>query len=183
MAWYNPTDPQQRNMMVGGIVALLLVVPFTMYLVTPKQEANAIVQTRLDGLNTQNLQAGVILAQGGGDLEERMALYERHVARLEQLIPAQEEVANLLNDIQTQARLVNVEVQSLDPEPTDPAGPYDVGRRRVSRRRSFPDGDRESFPDRDPCSGRPRTRPEPTRVPGYGVAGYGHVPYRDVRPA
>ena len=124
MAWYNPTDPQQRNMMVGGIVALLLVVPFTMYLVTPKQEANAIVQTRLDGLNTQNLQAGVILAQGGGDLEERMALYERHVARLEQLIPAQEEVANLLNDIQTQARLVNVEVQSLDPEPTEPAGPY-----------------------------------------------------------
>lgn len=124
MAWYNPSDPTQRNWMVGGLVALLLIVPFYMYLLTPKQDENLVVQGRLDALNTQNLQAGVILAQGGGDLEERMALYERHVARLEELIPAQEEVALLLDDIQTRARLVDVDVQSLDPEPTEPAGPY-----------------------------------------------------------
>lgn len=47
-----------------------------------------------------------------------------HVARLEQLIPAQEEVAALLDDIQARARLVDVDVIGLVPEPTAPAGPY-----------------------------------------------------------
>jgi len=91
---------------------------------TPRDEANAAVRDRLETLDIQNRQAGVILARGGQDLEERMALYERHVARLEELIPAQEEVAVLLDDIQTRARMVDVEVQSLDPEPTESAGPY-----------------------------------------------------------
>jgi type IV pilus assembly protein PilO len=125
MAWYNPSDPKQRNWMLGGLAALVVMVPFNMYLMTPRQEANVVVQARLEILDTQNRQAGIILARGGGDLEERMALYERHVARLEELIPGQEEVAALLDDIQTQARLVNVEVQSLNPEPTEAAGPYD----------------------------------------------------------
>ncbi len=124
MAWYNPTDPTQRYWMLGGVVALFLIVPFNMYLMTPRDEANAVVRDRLETLDIQNRQAGIILARGGQDLEERMALYERHVARLEELIPAQEEVAVLLDDIQTRARRVDVEVQSLDPEPTESAGPY-----------------------------------------------------------
>lgn len=124
MAWYNPTDPTQRNFMIGGILALVIAVPFKMYYVDAKNADNEVVRDRLESLDIQNRQAGVILARGGGDLEERMALYERHVQRLEQLIPAQEEVAVLLDDIQGRARAVDVEVISLDPEPTETAGPY-----------------------------------------------------------
>lgn len=124
MAWYNPTDPKQRNFMIGGLMALVLIVPFNMYFMTPRDEANTVVRDRLESLDIQNRQAGIILARGGGDLEERMALYERHVARLEELIPAQEEVAVLLDDIQGRARLVDVDVIGLVPEPTAPAGPY-----------------------------------------------------------
>ncbi len=124
MAWYNPTDPTQRNWMLAGIVLLLLIVPFVMYWKGPKDEEMGAVRDRLESLDIQNRQAGVILARGGADLEERMALYERHVARLEELIPAQEEVPVLLDDIQARARMADVEVQSLDPEPTEAAGPY-----------------------------------------------------------
>lgn len=124
MAWYNPTDPTQRNWMLGGIVALILIVPFVMYWKGPKDEEMAATRDRLESLDIQNRQAGVILARGGADLEERMALYERHVSRLEELIPAQEEVPVLLDDIQARARAADVEVQSLDPEPTEAAGPY-----------------------------------------------------------
>lgn len=124
MAWYNPTDPTQRNYMVLGIIFLLGIVPFYMYFQTPKVEAMDVVRERLETLDIQNRQAQVILARGGQDLEERMALYQRHVSRLEELIPAQEEVAVLLDDIQRRARLVGVEVQGLDPEPTQVAGPY-----------------------------------------------------------
>lgn len=124
MAWYNPTDPTQRNWMLAGIVMLVLIVPFSMYYVTPQQDEMSVVRDRLESLEIQNRQAAVILARGGQDLEERMALYQRHVSRLEELIPAQEEVPVLLDDIQRRARLVGVEVQGLDPEPTEAAGPY-----------------------------------------------------------
>ena len=54
-----------------------------------------------------------------------MRLYERHVNRLETLIPARDEVIALLNDIQARARQYDVAVDGLDPEPVEPAGPYD----------------------------------------------------------
>ncbi len=104
MAWYNPTDPTQRNWMVGGVVALLLIVPFRMYVLAPKQEENQVIQDRLENLENNNRRASVLAAQGGGDLDERMALYERHVSRLEELIPSAEEVAILADDIANRAR-------------------------------------------------------------------------------
>ena len=124
MAWYNPTDPTQQKFMLGGLVGLLLVLPYNMYVLTPAQDENATVQARVESLDTQNRSARVIASQGEEALQERMALYERHVARLEELIPAQEEVPALVDDIQARARLVDVEVVGLDPEPTEPAGPY-----------------------------------------------------------
>lgn len=124
MAWYNPTDSTQRSWMIGGVVVLALLYPFLTFFMEPRIEANDVVRDRLETLEIQNRQAGVILARGGGDLEERMALYERHVARLEELIPAQEEVPALVDDIQSRARISDVEVVGLDPEPTEPAGPY-----------------------------------------------------------
>jgi type IV pilus assembly protein PilO len=125
MAWYNPTDPQQRNYMVVGLVVLLLIVPFRMYILQPRQEANAAVRTRVETLAEQNRRAGILAARGGGDLEERLALYERHVAQLEELIPAREEVAILLDDIQSRARAVNVDVKTLNPEGAQPGEFYD----------------------------------------------------------
>jgi type IV pilus assembly protein PilO len=125
MAWYNPTDPRQRNWMLAGIAALLLLYPIQTYVIAPRQEENAELGDRLDNLEMQNRRASVLAAQGGGDLEERMALYERHVARLEQLIPAAEEVAILADDIANQARTRGVELQRMVPEPRQPGTYYD----------------------------------------------------------
>lgn len=125
MAWYNPSDPTQRNWMLGGIAALLLIYPFQAYFLSPRQEANQATLADVERLETVNRRASVLSAQGGGDLEARLALYERHVARLEALIPARDEVTALLNDIQARARQYGAVVDGLDPEPVEPAGPYD----------------------------------------------------------
>lgn len=125
MAWYNPDDPTQRNWMLGGLALLVLILPFNMYLMAPRNEANAATLADVERLETVNRRASVLSAQGGGDLEARLALYERHVARLEALVPGSEEVGALLDDIQARARQVGVEVVGLDPEPIEPAGPYD----------------------------------------------------------
>jgi len=125
MAWYNPTDPTQRNWMLAGIVVLAAIYPFQRFYLTPANESNDVVRDRLESLDVQNRQAQVIIARGGVDeLRRRMDQYTRHVDRLEELIPGREEVASLLNDIQAQARVAGVDPLSLVPEPPEPAGPY-----------------------------------------------------------
>ena len=126
MAWYNPSDPTQRNWMLGGLVALVLIVPFNMYWLTPKNESNDVIRDRLESLEIQNRNAQLVMTRGQEGLEQRMALYERHVARLEELIPASEEVPVLLDDIQSRARAAGVDVQGLDPEPIEVVGPYNT---------------------------------------------------------
>lgn len=124
MAWYNPTDPIQRNWMLGGLAFLILIVPFQMYILTPQQDDNAILAADVERLEAENRRASVLSAQGGGDLQERLALYERHVRRLEQLIPAEEEVPALIDDITNRARAVDVNVTGLDPQPPQPGEFY-----------------------------------------------------------
>lgn len=125
MPWYNPDDPIQRNWMLGGLALLALIIPYNMYLLGPRQEANAELQTRVESLETVNRRASVLAAQGGGDLEERLALYEAHVAQLEELIPGREEVPALLDDIGTRARLMSVDMRELQPQPREPGEHYD----------------------------------------------------------
>jgi type IV pilus assembly protein PilO len=111
--------------MIGGIVALALLYPIQSFVLAPRKEENRVARERLEALETQNRRASVLAAQGGGDLEERMALYERHVARLEQLIPAAEEVAILADDIANRARVRGVELQRMVPEPRRAGAYYD----------------------------------------------------------
>jgi type IV pilus assembly protein PilO len=124
MAWYNPTDPKQRNFMLAGIVVLGLVYVYHTWFLSPRREANAEVLGRVEALEVLNRRASVVSAQGGGDLLERLALYERHIARLEQLIPAREEVPALIDDVGNRARVMNVEVQTLQPQPAEPGQYY-----------------------------------------------------------
>lgn len=125
MPWYNPEDPKQRNWMLGGLGFLVLVVPYQMYLLAPRRETNATVQQRIESLQTLNRRAEIIAAQGGGELQERLALYEAHVARLEELIPDSEEVPALLDDIGTRARLAEVDLRELQPQGREPGQYYD----------------------------------------------------------
>ena len=125
MAWYNPTDPVQRNWMLGGLMCLLVVIPYRMYLLAPEQEANATVLTRVENLERTNGAAAVIAARGGDELGERLALYQLHVEKLEELIPAQDEVTVLIDSIQQRARAVNVDAKSLVPEPSEALEFYD----------------------------------------------------------
>lgn len=125
MPWYNPDDPIQRNWMVGGLMLLLLIIPYNMYLLGPRQEENLELQGRVESLETVNRRASVLAAQGGGDLQERLALYEAHVAQLEELIPGREEVPALIDDIGTRARILDVDLRDLQPQPREPGEHYD----------------------------------------------------------
>lgn len=124
MAWYNPSDPKQRNALIVGVILLALIYPFHAFWYKEQRTEVTDMQTRLETLEDQNRRAQVLAARGGGDLEERLALYERQVAKLEELIPAAEEVAGLLDDISVRARQVGVEVNRMVPEPPESGAFY-----------------------------------------------------------
>ena len=125
MAWYNPTDAKQRNWMLGGIAFLVAIVPFRMYLLAPVEEENVLVDAHVATLDEQNRRARVQAARGGGELEERNRIYERHVQKLEELIPSSDNFGTLADDISNVGRLTDVRIDRMDPEPAEPVAFYD----------------------------------------------------------
>lgn len=124
MAKLIPDQPKQRNALFIGVVLLVLLYPFYSFWYSPQREQVTAMQGRLETLQDQNRRAQVLAARGGGDLEERMALYERHVAKLEELIPQAEEVAGLVDDISQQARQSRVSLNRIIPEPSEEGAFY-----------------------------------------------------------
>jgi len=112
-----PQGRPQQIALIVIVLALGALYGFHTYWYTPRIVAIEALQTRLTQLQDQNRQAQVAAARGGEDLEERLALYERHIERLEQLIPASEEVPALLNSMALEARQAGVELASMGPGP------------------------------------------------------------------
>ena len=114
-----PDDPKRRNALVVGILAAALFYVFWAYWYSPQDLVVQDLTAQLEQLNSENQRAQLISARGGTQLQERLAEYERHVVRLERLIPQEEEFAALLNQITAESRRNGVEIFSIDPEPEE----------------------------------------------------------------
>jgi type IV pilus assembly protein PilO len=119
-----PEEQHKRIALVLGLLALAVLYLAHTYWYTPTVEQIDRLQARVTQLEDQNRRAQIIAARGGEELEQRLAEYERHVSRLEQLIPAGEEVPALLNAIAMEAQRVRVTLSSWQPEPSQPGEFY-----------------------------------------------------------
>jgi len=120
--------PQERHKQIAllvGFLALAGMWAFYDYWYNPRVMEIEGLQARLEQVEDQNRRAQVVAARGGVELEERLAIYQRHVQRLEELIPETEEVPALLNSIATEARRSRIDLGSLRPEPSAPGEFYD----------------------------------------------------------
>ena len=122
MALGLPDDPAQQKRLLIGLIPLLLLFGYWYFLHGTYTEELDAMQTRLENLETQNASARIRSTQGA-QLEERLALFERHIDRLEDLVPRNEEVSQLLNQINERAEQVGVEVAVFRPGGTN-AGPH-----------------------------------------------------------
>ncbi len=123
MALLQKETPKQIALLVC-IAALAMIYVSWEYYYTPKQEEIEQLEVRLDVIQDQNRRAQVLAARGGPELEERLAVYERHLSRLEQLIPAGQEVPTLLRQINSEALRTGVDVSGIDPQPSVPGEFY-----------------------------------------------------------
>jgi type IV pilus assembly protein PilO len=110
-------EPKQQKALAAILAAGVGAFVVYQYVYTPRMEVVAEVETRVETLEAGNQRARVLAARGGGNIEEQLALYERHVMKLEQLIPEREEVATLITNITAEARRLNVELATIAPEP------------------------------------------------------------------
>ncbi len=120
-----PTDPKQRNAAIVALCAVVLYVAVDYLWLSGQKTELADMQAHLEALEGQNRAAQITAARGGGQIEERLAAYERHVMTLEQLIPASDEVPALLREITSQARqLMGADPSQFRPEPDEPGEFY-----------------------------------------------------------
>lgn len=119
-----PTDPRQQKALVVGVAAITILYFANSFWLNPKREILEADQATLQTLEGSNRSAQLLATQGGRDLEERMALYERHISQLELLIPGEDQLAVLISDINSLARSARVEIQSFRPDGSEPVGSY-----------------------------------------------------------
>ena len=119
-----PDDPKQRNALLAAVLVVALFFAFWLYWYSPRQVEIEERAAHLEQLEQNNRMAQIIVARGGTELADRLAQYERHVDRLEELIPQSEEVAALLNQISAAARLNGVTDPEMRPEPDEEGAFY-----------------------------------------------------------
>jgi type IV pilus assembly protein PilO len=118
-----PKDPAQQKRLLIGIIPLVLAIVYYQFVHTKKAVEIADLETHYENLERTNATAKVLSEQGGPELERRLAMYEAHMKRLEELIPKREQVPELLNDMGRRAQLSSVEVTLMRPEGEE-ASPY-----------------------------------------------------------
>ena len=120
-----PQDPKQQKALFAGLGAVVVFYLFYSFWYTDQRAALVADQTHIEELESKNRAAQITAARGGGQIEERLAAYERHVMVLEALSPASDEVPALLREITSEARrLMGNDPASFRPEPDEPGEFY-----------------------------------------------------------
>ncbi len=119
-----PSDPKQQRFVILAIVPVLAAGAYWYFFHGDRVKANDAQQAKLEQLETKNVAAKALAAKGGPELKKKLALYEQHIARLEELIPKNEEVPELLHDVTLRAVESGVELNLLRPEKSTPTSSY-----------------------------------------------------------
>ena len=119
-----PSDPVRRTAILCAFLAVSGLYFVHTYLFAPRAERADTRRLRVERLEESNRSARRVAAMGDSELEARLALYREHIVRLEALIPANEEVAALLDAISDEERKAGVEMTMMRPEPVEPGDYY-----------------------------------------------------------
>lgn len=119
-----PSDSSSQKKLLIGLVPLLGLFAYQQLAHGKKVEEADLLEDRLEQLTVTNNAAKILAAQGGPELERKLAIYEEHMRELEELIPKREEVAELLYSITMRAKSSDVDLIKMRPEAQDPSPFY-----------------------------------------------------------
>jgi type IV pilus assembly protein PilO len=126
---------KERQQILGLLIFVAIVgsVAFWLYWRAPKVEELASLNLTIDTLTSQINAAKRDLARGTvEDMRERVRRYEANLEIMRRLVPAENEVPDLLDDIASRARVRGVDLGQFERLPPEPAGPFTIYRYTVS---------------------------------------------------
>lgn len=123
MALGLPSDPAQQKRLLIGLLPLLVVFAYWYFMHGDAVAEVTAMQTRVERLETMNASARMRSTQSR-QLEERLEQFERHIDRLEDLVPRGEEVSQILNQVNQRAEQAGVDVARFTPGQTTAGAHY-----------------------------------------------------------
>ena len=127
-----PKDPETQKRLLIGLVPLLLAFVYNYFVDSKKTTEIETLTARYQQLETVNASMRPQALTGGAELQQKLALYEQHMKRLEELIPQSEEVAQLLNSMSERAQDAAVDLALMKPEVETPGQFYNEQSYQIS---------------------------------------------------
>jgi type IV pilus assembly protein PilO len=127
-----PRDPETQKKLFLGVLPLLLIVVYNQMYDNKKQVEIDELTARHQQLEQVNATMRPQALTGGAELQQKLALYEQHMKRLEELIPQSEEVAQLLNSMSERAQDATVDLALMKPEAETPGQFYNEQSYQIS---------------------------------------------------
>lgn len=127
------SDRDRKNVLVLIIVlAVGAAAAFWFLWREPKAQEAAALQAEVDSLQARVDQARRDLSEGTvEDLRERIGVYERSLGLMRQLVPGENEVPQLIDDIASRAALREVEIAEFARQAVEPGGMFETYRYRL----------------------------------------------------
>lgn len=119
-----PQDPKKQRLILIGALPLIGLFAYWYFLYGKTTQEIDQLRQHVEDLDSRNAAAKAVIARGGHDLKNKLALYEEHMRRLEQLVPKSEEVPELLHAMTERADEAGVELSLVRPEAAEPGAYY-----------------------------------------------------------
>lgn len=126
---------KDRTQLMGLLIvaAAGAAVLFWMFWRTPQVEAAALKRAEVDSLQAQVNAAKADLREGSvQDLEMRVGVYERSLQQMRLLVPTNNEVTNLIDQVSTRAQVRGVRIVEINPMSQEFRPPFEVHRYRFT---------------------------------------------------
>lgn len=128
-----PKGQREQALLLVMLVAGALVFAYWYLAYSPKSAELAAKQAHVDSLVAVNQRAKIEMAKGNvSEIRRQLAEYQQNLVLIRTLIPGQNEVPSLLEQVSTAARRVGLDVASVDPQPVVEGENYDTYRYGMS---------------------------------------------------
>jgi type IV pilus assembly protein PilO len=127
-----PQNQRDQIMVFVTLVAVAAIGLFYQYVWSPKQEALAALEQRVEAMTALNEKIEREIKRGNlSKLKAEGERYRRDLAVLRQLVPTVNEVPALLEQVSTAARRVGLDIGDVQPEAVVQGAQFDVHRYRI----------------------------------------------------
>jgi type IV pilus assembly protein PilO len=127
-----PQNPRDQRLLIVGLLAVGLAVVYQQLVWSPKNVELTQLATRLDTLDSLNKIAQAEVAKGSATkMMQEADAFRRELAVLRRLVPTENEVPALLEQVSTAARRAGLEISDVQPDGILNGDQYDTYRYKL----------------------------------------------------